>query len=121
LAGHHRIPLLIFDEIDSGVGGRVGLPFGRRIAQIASHHQVLLITHLPQVAAFAEQHVRVRKEVKKGRTRTLVTVLRPEDRRAELASMLGGDVAPDAALAQADALLAEAHGAPPALGEGAAR
>jgi DNA repair protein RecN (Recombination protein N) len=106
LAGAHDIPLLIFDEIDAGVGGRVGLPFGRRIARIARFHQVLVVTHLAQVAAFADHHLRVRKEVFEGRTRTTVDCLSAGEREVELAEMLGGDASP-AALAQARSLLAE--------------
>ena len=108
LAGHHRVPLLIFDEIDSGIGGRVGLPFGRRVAEIAEHHQVLLITHLPQVAAFAQRHLAVRKTVRGKRTRTEVHPLGAGERVAELAAMLGGGTAMKAAKAQAEALLSEA-------------
>ena len=112
LAGAHRIPLLIFDEIDAGVGGRVGMPFGRRIASIAEHHQVLVVTHLPQVAAFAERHLGVRKEVASGRTRTEVFVLDDTARERELAAMLGGgdagEAAEDAARLQARALIEEA-------------
>lgn len=107
LAGMHRIPLLVLDEIDSGIGGRVGLPFGRRIAAIARHHQVLVVTHLPQVAAFAGRHLRVRKRVVRGRTRTEVEVLDRPARVEELAEMLGG-AGQDAARAQAAALLQEA-------------
>lgn len=108
LAGNHRVPLLIFDEIDSGIGGRVGMPFGRRIAAIAEHHQVLLITHLAQVAAFADRHFRVRKRVVGRRTRTEVATLGEQDKIAELAEMLGGEAAPEAAATQARALLEEA-------------
>lgn len=112
LAGAHRVPLLIFDEIDAGVGGRVGMPFGRRIASIAQHHQVLVVTHLPQVAAFADRHLGVRKHVKSGRTRTEVFVLDDGGRESELAAMLGGGdagaAAEDAARLQARALLEEA-------------
>jgi len=113
LAGAHRIPLLIFDEIDAGVGGRVGMPFGRRIASIAEHHQVLVVTHLPQVAAFADRHLGVRKHVKSGRTRTEVFVLDDAARESELAAMLGGgdagSAAEGAARLQARALLGEAE------------
>jgi DNA repair protein RecN (Recombination protein N) len=112
LAGAHDIPLLIFDEIDAGIGGRVGMPFGRRIAQIARHHQVLLVTHLPQVAAYADRHLLVHKEVLAGRTRTRVEVLEGEPRELELAAMLGGvdrsGSATPAARIQARALLEEA-------------
>ena len=106
LAGAHQIPLLIFDEIDAGVGGRVGGPFGKRIAAIAEHHQVLVVTHLAQVAAFAQRHFRVRKQVTKGRTRTLVDDLNEAQREQELAEMLGGD-ASEAARTQARILMDE--------------
>ena len=112
LAGAHRIPLLIFDEIDSGVGGRVGMPFGRRIAAISQHHQVLVVTHLPQVAAFADRHFCVHKEVRDGRTRTNVVPLKGKDRVREVAAMLGaadaGQAAEVAATKQAKALIEEA-------------
>jgi DNA repair protein RecN (Recombination protein N) len=108
LAGHHRIPILVFDEIDAGIGGRVGLPFGRRLGALARHHQVLVVTHLPQVAAFASRHFRVHKAVRGGRTRTTIDELDAEARVLELAEMLGGDVAPQAARTQAEALMREA-------------
>lgn len=107
LAGAHRTPLLVFDEIDAGVGGRVGQSFGRRIAAIAKHHQVLVITHLAQVAAFADRHFRVAKRVHRGRTRTEVFVLEGDERVKELAEMLGGDAEGPGLRAQAKALLAE--------------
>jgi DNA repair protein RecN (Recombination protein N) len=109
LAGVHRIPLLVLDEIDAGIGGRVGLPFGRRIARVAAHHQVLVVTHLPQVAAFAATHFRVRKEVREGRTFTVVDQLGQEERIAELAEMLGFPALDAGARRQARALLREAE------------
>lgn len=112
LAGAHRIPLLIFDEIDAGVGGRVGMPFGKRIASIARHHQVLVVTHLPQVAAYADRHLGVQKEVRGGRTRTQVVPLEGVARVHEVAAMLGGAdagrAAEQAARKQAKALIEEA-------------
>ena len=108
LAGHHRIPILVFDEIDAGIGGRAGLPFGRRLGALARPHQVLVVTHLPQVAAFAARHFRVQKAVRGGRTRTTIHELAADARLLELAQMLGGDVAPDAARVQAEALMREA-------------
>ena len=114
LAGAHGIPLLIFDEIDAGVGGRVGVPFGRRIGAISTHHQVLVVTHLPQVAAFADRHLVVRKEVARGRTRTTVLAVDGGERVSEVAAMLGADggdgAASAAARPQAEALIQEAGG-----------
>jgi DNA repair protein RecN (Recombination protein N) len=108
LAGHHRTPLLVFDEIDAGVGARVGAAFGRRLAALAAHHQVLVVTHLAQTAAFAKRHLLVRKRVAAGRTTTGVHVLGMAERVRELAEMLGGSGASGHAEAQAAELLAEA-------------
>ncbi len=108
LAGAHRIPILVFDEIDAGVGGRVGVAFGRRVKALARHHQVIVVTHLPQVAAFADAHLLVRKEVLEGRTRTTVRALDQRGRVDELADMIGGSGARQLAVAQATDLLKEA-------------
>lgn len=83
------IPTLVFDEIDQGIGGRVGSVVGEKLWQLGRNHQVLCVTHLPQLAAFGDQHYSVRKEVDEGRTTTQVTVLTGEPRRVELAQMLG--------------------------------
>jgi DNA repair protein RecN (Recombination protein N) len=80
---------LIFDEIDQGIGGRVGMVVGRKLWELARQHQVLCVTHLPQLAAFGEQHLRVLKEVKDGRTETRVEPLVGEERTIELAQMMG--------------------------------
>lgn len=110
LAGHHRVPLLVFDEIDAGVGARVAGAFGRRLAALAAHHQVLVVTHLAQTAAFARRHLLVKKRVEAGRTVTTVRALSREERVRELAEMLGGSAAGSHAEAQAAELLAEAGG-----------
>ncbi|MHB0875334.1 MAG: DNA repair protein RecN [Anaerolineae bacterium] len=81
---------LIFDEIDTGIGGRLGHVIGGKLAGLARQHQVLCVTHLPQLAAFADVHLRVGKEVVGDRTRTVVTPLSTEERLHELATMLGG-------------------------------
>lgn len=85
-----EVPTLIFDEIDTGVGGRAGHVVGQKLWAISQRHQVLCITHLPQVAAFANAHYHIRKEVHAGRTRTNVEVLSAEQRIDELAAMLDG-------------------------------
>ena len=84
-----HVPTLIFDEIDQGIGGRVGTIVGYKLWRLARHHQVLCVTHLPQLAAFGEQHYQVQKQVEDGRTHTQVKDLLPEDRVPELAMMLG--------------------------------
>jgi DNA repair protein RecN (Recombination protein N) len=89
LARADNVPTLIFDEIDQGIGGRVGTVVGHKLWLLARHHQVMCITHLPQLAAFGEQHLLVRKEIHDGRTLTEVADLRGDDRLRELALMLG--------------------------------
>ena len=89
LAQADRIPTLIFDEIDQGIGGRVGMVVGRKLWELARQHQVLCVTHLPQLAAFGEQHWKVLKQVREGRTETLVESLEGDGRMIELAQMMG--------------------------------
>ena len=85
------VPTLIFDEIDAGIGGRIGSIVGMKLWGLTPHHQVLCVTHLPQIAAFADHHYRVYKEVVGGRTQTKVSLLAGPDRIHELAQMLGSD------------------------------
>ena len=99
---------LVFDEIDAGLGGRAGETLGRSLKRISSQHQVLCVTHLPQVAALADVHLQVRKREEGGRTITEVRRLTGEDRVRELASMLAGDGAGSGAEAAAQELLAKA-------------
>jgi DNA repair protein RecN (Recombination protein N) len=89
LARADHVPILIFDEIDQGIGGRVGGIVGRKLWTLARQHQVLCITHLPQLAAYGEQHYRVLKQVVDGRTHTIVEPVQGEARLLELAQMLG--------------------------------
>jgi DNA repair protein RecN (Recombination protein N) len=89
LARADQIPTLIFDEIDQGIGGRVGAVVGKKLWSLAQEHQVLCITHLPQLAAFGDQHFRVQKEIDEGRTSTQVIPLDGEPRLIELAQMMG--------------------------------
>ncbi len=89
LAKADGIPTLIFDEIDQGIGGRVGTVVGRKLWNLARHHQVLCVTHLPQLAAFGEQHIQVSKHIHNGRTVTKVSNLQGQARIPELAQMLG--------------------------------
>lgn len=89
LARADLIPTLIFDEIDQGIGGRVGTVVGQKLWTLARSHQVLCVTHLPQLAAFGEQHLQVQKKIKADRTTTQVLQLDNESRISELASMIG--------------------------------
>ncbi len=89
LARADEIPSLIFDEIDQGIGGRVGLVVGHKLWDLARNHQVFCVTHLPQIAAFGDQHYQVQKLVHEKRTLTRVEPLSGEPRMLELAQMLG--------------------------------
>ncbi|MGA9398685.1 MAG: DNA repair protein RecN [Anaerolineaceae bacterium] len=104
LARADSIPTLIFDEIDQGIGGRVGLVVGQKLWNLARQHQVFCVTHLPQLAAYGDQHIKVLKSVVSGRTTTSVEVLTGDQRRQELAQMLGG--ISQGTLQSADELLA---------------
>ena len=89
LARADQIPTLIFDEIDQGIGGRVGRTVGEKLWYLGRAHQVMVITHLPQLAAYGDQHFQVQKIIQKSRTLTRLTRLTGEPRMLELAQMLG--------------------------------
>lgn len=89
LARADQVPTLIFDEIDQGIGGRVGTVVGKKLWELARQHQVLCVTHLPQLAAFGEQHYQVQKVLVAERTITQVAILNEENRLLELAQMMG--------------------------------
>jgi len=99
---------LVFDEIDAGVGGRLGPEVGRHLRALAQSAQVLCVTHLPAIAAHAHVHLRAEKEVKKNRTRTSVAVLEGEERVREVAAMIAGGADAATARAEATRLLSEA-------------
>lgn len=103
------VPTLAFDEVDAGIGGQAARAVGALLKALAAQHQVLVVTHLPQVAAFADAHFYVEKLEREGRTVTQVRRLAPQERSAELARMLSGSVT-DTALAHARELLSEAAG-----------
>ena len=100
-----RNMVIVFDEVDAGIGGAVAERVGRVLAGLAQEHQVLCITHLPQIAAFADRHFVVRKEARGGRTRTRVERVEGDGRIDELARMAGGEEVTDATRAHARALL----------------
>jgi len=89
LARADEVPSLIFDEIDQGIGGRVGMTVGHKLWNLSRSHQVFCVTHLPQLAAFGDQHLQVQKLIEKGRTLTRVEHLDGESRLLELSQMLG--------------------------------
>jgi DNA repair protein RecN (Recombination protein N) len=104
-----RVPTMIFDEVDAGVGGRVAGVVGQKLAGLAGDRQVLCVTHWPQIAAHATRHLRVIKGVRGGRTRATVTVLDDAERIEELARMLGGGAPSEAARRHASELVARAR------------
>jgi DNA repair protein RecN (Recombination protein N) len=106
LAGGSTVPTLVFDEVDSGIGGATAAAVGERLARVAAGVQVLLVTHSPQVAARGAAHLRVSKQVARGRAETRVDMLGHADRREEIARMLAGETVTDQARAAADSLLA---------------
>jgi len=113
------VPTFVFDEVDAGVGGRAALGIGRRLARLARTSQVLVVTHLPQVAAFADHHLLVQKSGKGEITSSGVHTLDTAGRIRELARMLGGVAESDSAQAHAEELLqmaeADRTGALPGL------
>ena len=111
LAQGDRVSVLVFDEIDSNVGGRLGSVIGGKLRDLAAHHQVLCITHLPQIASYADRHLTVRKTVEDGKTQTIVRVMQGQERLEELAEMIGGQRVTTTTRAQARELLEAAQAA----------
>ncbi|HET9310706.1 MAG TPA: DNA repair protein RecN [Actinomycetota bacterium] len=105
MADLDSVPTLVFDEVDAGIGGRAGLAVGRRLARLALDRQVLVVTHLPQIACFADRHVQV---TKRGGTAS-AQVLDDEERVRELSRMLAGLDRSESAISHAEELLVEAR------------
>ena len=93
-----KIPTLIFDEIDTGISGAIGKRVGEKMYQVSVKHQVLCITHLPQIAALSDNHYSVSKKVENGKTFTQIRMLNEEDKVCEIAKMIGGDNLSDVAI-----------------------
>ncbi|MET9554003.1 DNA repair protein RecN [Streptomyces sp. NPDC006645] len=108
-AGSDPVPTYLFDEVDAGVGGKAAVEVGRRLAKLAKSAQVVVVTHLPQVAAFADRQLLVEKRHDGSVTRSGVTVLEGEDRVRELSRMLAGQEDSETARAHAEELLATAR------------
>ena len=111
LAGADPVPTMVFDEVDAGVGGRAATEIGRRLARLAARHQVIVVTHLPQVAAYADRHLVVDKSARAGGSGTAsrVRTLADGERIVELARMLAGLQDTDTGRAHAEELLAAAR------------
>jgi len=118
LATADETPTLVFDEVDAGIGGRTADPVGRSLWALARNHQVLVVTHLPQIAAHADAHFRISKRERDGRTVTEVKRLDREGRIVELAAMLGGAPADPAAGAEAPGTPGTGGGELVAMGPG---
>jgi DNA repair protein RecN (Recombination protein N) len=111
--GRRRVLLprtLVFDEIDIGIGGRAAEAVGRKLKTLSRSQQVLCVTHLPQIAAFASQHFVVEKREEKGRIRTAIRSLDPDERVEEVARMLSGAKRSETSMRHAEQMLAEAAG-----------
>jgi DNA repair protein RecN (Recombination protein N) len=107
-AGAGGPPTLVFDEVDSGVGGTAAVEIGRRLARLARTHQVLVVTHLPQVAAFADRHLVVAKDTSGAITTSGVRIVEETERARELSRMLAGLPDSDLGIAHAEELLSVA-------------
>ena len=105
LAATDSVETVVFDEVDAGIGAGVAEAVGKKLADLARHHQVICITHLPQIAKFGKQHFRISKKVSSGRTRTTIKLLNNEDRTKEIARMLGGEKITQKTLAHARELM----------------
>jgi DNA repair protein RecN (Recombination protein N) len=110
LAATDAVPVLVFDEVDVGIGGKTADTVGKKLRQVARARQVLCVTHLPQIAAYADQHFRVEKREEDGRTATTVAALVKGDRVREVARMLGGESVTDTSLRHAHELITQARG-----------
>ena len=104
LADIDKVPTLVFDEIDTGISGRTAEKVGEKLKKIAKKHQVILITHLPQIAAKADRHFLIEKTVAEGKTKTEIQALSEEESIEELARLLGGEERDDAAVENARSL-----------------
>ena len=105
LAGRAGVPTLIFDEVDTGLGGRAAATVARKLEELATHYQILVISHLPQLASRATTHYRIEKVEANGRVMTQVRLLHPDERVEEIARMLAGEHVTESALANAREML----------------
>lgn len=108
-ADKDRIPTLIFDEIDTGISGQVGQSVGEKMYQVSINHQVLCITHLPQIAILSDNHYFVSKNVKSGKTFTSIRLLSKKEKILQVASMLGGDNPTETTINNVEEMLSKAE------------
>src|SRR5207247_2369028 len=121
MAERDQVAVLVFDEVDQGIGGAAGEEVGRLLRALGDRRQVLCITHLPLIAAYGARHFEVSKQTRKGRTTSTVRALVPEERELEVARLLAGDRVTQTTRKQARELLEAAGGrsAPAASARGA--
>jgi DNA repair protein RecN (Recombination protein N) len=105
LAKSERLPILVFDEIDVGISGEIARRVGESMQRLGAYHQIIAISHLPQIAALADRHYVVRKDVDAGRTRTSIRELAEDERARHVASMVSGEAVSEAALESARELI----------------
>jgi DNA repair protein RecN (Recombination protein N) len=105
LAKIDALETIVFDEVDAGIGGSVAETVGRKLSSIARYHQVICITHLPQIAKFGNHHFNISKHISEGRTRTIIKALNKKERIQEIARMLGGEKITRATLDHAHEML----------------
>ncbi|MBN2754114.1 MAG: DNA repair protein RecN [Candidatus Goldbacteria bacterium] len=108
LSGADTIPVLVFDEIDTGISGKVAQATGKKLKEISKNKQLICITHLPQIAAFSDVHYSVTKGTQSGKTHTAINRLSPEEKVTEVAKLLSGETVTDASLNAARDLINEA-------------
>lgn len=108
LARGDRIPVLVFDEIDAGIGGNTAAIVARKLKDLSSDHQVICITHLPQIASYAENHLKIEKSIKRNRTVVDINRVEQDKRAAEVARMLGGEIS-DVSIRHAREMLRNVH------------
>jgi len=105
LAESESVETIVFDEVDAGIGGSVAEFVGKKLSSLACHHQIICITHLPQIAKFGNHHFRISKQVSRGRTQTAINLLNETERVKEIARMLGGEKITQATLDHAREML----------------
>jgi len=109
LAMADRTPVLVFDEIDSNIGGRMGRTIGEKLKLVSQSHQIICITHLPQIASYADQHLKVNKSTRNNRTFTSIDTLAAKERLEEIADMIRGTEKTDVTRKQAKEMIDDAE------------
>jgi DNA repair protein RecN (Recombination protein N) len=107
LAEADRVPVLVFDEIDTGISGRIARVVGNNLKEVSLKHQIICITHLPQIASIGDTHYAVEKEISENRSRTKISILNDQERVSEIAKLIGGEKITDSAIQSARELLSQ--------------